>query len=62
MDLRVSVLNFNFTTIYIVHKILVFIKNHQDNNFKFFFKKYNRLLFFQKSIFFVIYDDGKSKV
>ena len=39
MDSRVSVLNFNFTTIYIVHKILVFIKNHQDNNFKFFFKE-----------------------
>ena len=28
MDLRISLLNFNFAMIYIIHKILVLIKNH----------------------------------
>ena len=41
---------FLFIMIYTIHKILVFIKNHQNylknNNFECFFKKYNRLLFF----------------
>ena len=50
MDLRISLLNFNFAMIYIIHKILVFIKNHlnylKDNIFECFFKKHNRLLFF----------------
>ena len=50
LDLRISLLNFNFAMIYIIHKILVLIKNHlnylKDNIFEFFFKKYNRLLFF----------------
>ena len=50
MDLKISLLNFNFDMIYIIHKILVLIKNHlnylKDNIFEFFFKKYNRLLFF----------------
>ena len=49
MDLRISHLNFNFAMIYIIHKILVLIKIHlnylQDNIFKFFFKKYNRIFF-----------------
>ena len=49
-DLRMSLLNFNFVMIHIIHKILVLIKNHlnypQDNIFEFFFKKYKRLLFF----------------
>ena len=52
MDLRISFLSFNFVMIQIIHKILVLIKNHmnylKDNIFKFFFKKYNRLLFFKK--------------
>ena len=60
MDLRISFLNFNFAMIYIIHKILVLIKDYlKDNIFEFFFKKYNRLLFFLKNIFF---HDGKSKV
>ena len=41
MDLRISLLNFNFAMIYIIHKILVLIKNHinyfKDNIFKCFF-------------------------
>ena len=44
MDLRISLLNFNFSMIYIIHKILVLIKNHlndlKDNIFEFFFMKY----------------------
>ena len=56
MDLKISLLNFNFDMIYIIHKILVLIKNHlnylKDNIFEFFFKKYNRLLFFKKNYFF----------
>ena len=66
-DLRMSFLNFNFDMIYIIHTILVLIKNHlnylKDNTFKCFFKKYNKLLFFfKKNNFFTTYNDGKSKV
>ena len=50
MNLRIALLNFNFATIYIIHKILVLFKNHlndlKDDIFEFFFKKYNRLPFF----------------
>ena len=56
MDLRISLLNFNIAMIYIIHKILVLTKNHMNyvksNIFKYFFKKYNRLLFFLKNNFF----------
>ena len=49
-------LNFNFVMIYIIHKILVLLKNHlnylKDNIFECFFKKYKRLLFFLKQFFF----------
>ena len=55
-NLSISFLNFNFVMIQIIHKILVLIKNHmdyfKDNIFEFLFKKYNRLLFFKKIIFF----------
>ena len=58
MGLIVSVLNFNFVIIHIIHKILLFIKTHmnchKNNISEFFFKKYNRL--FEKS-FFVTYND-----
>ena len=50
MDLRILFLNFNFAMIYIIHKVLVLIKNHlnylKDNIFECLFKKYNRLFFF----------------
>ena len=53
MDLMISLLDFNFAIIYIIHKIFVLIKNQinyfKDNFFRFFFKKYNRLL--KKNIF-----------
>ena len=64
MDLRISLLNFNFAMIYIIHKILVLIKNHMNylkcNIFKCIFKK--TFIFFKKIFFFIIYNDGKSKV
>ena len=56
MDLRISLLNFNFAMIYAIHKILVLMENLK------YISKCNRLLFFSKSIFFIIYNDGKSKV
>ena len=55
-DLKMPLLNLNFVMIYIIHKILVLIKNHlnhlKDNIFECFLKRYNRLLFFKKKIFF----------
>ena len=45
--------------------MLVLLKNHQnyvkDNIFECFFKKYNKL-FSKKKIFFIIYNNEKSKV
>ena len=45
--------------IYIIHKTLVLLKNHlnylNDNILEYFFKKYNRLLFFEKKVFFSKY-------
>ena len=42
--------------IYIIHKILVLFKNHlndlKDNILKWFFKKYNRILFIYSFLFF----------
>ena len=55
-DLRISLLNFNFVMIYIIHKILAFLKNHlnylKDNILECFLKKCNRLLFLLKNDFF----------
>ena len=55
MDLRILFLNFNFAMIYIIHKVLVLIKNHlnylKDNIFECLFKKYNKLLSTNKLIF-----------
>ena len=45
-------LNFNFIMIYIIHKMLVLLKNNlnylKDRIFECFFKDYNRLPFFFK--------------
>ena len=44
-----SLLNFNFSIIYITYKMLVLLKNHlnylKDSIFKCFLKKYDRFLF-----------------
>ena len=46
-DLKMSLLNFNLVMIYIIHKMLVLIKNNlnylKDSIFECFFKKCNRL-------------------
>ena len=45
--------------------MLLLPKNHvnylKDNIFESFFKKYNKILFFKKTTFFIIYNDEKSK-
>ena len=55
-DLKILLLDFSFVMIYIIHKILVLLKNHpnylKDNTFECFFKKYNRILFLYKNNFF----------
>ena len=57
--------DFNFVMIHVICKVLVLLKNHltrlKDNIFKFFFKKYNGHSFIKKMIFYIIYNDGKSK-
>ena len=65
-DLRISLLNFSFVMICIIRKMLVLLKNHlnyfRDNIFKCFFKKYEKLLFFEKNFFSrYIKMKGKSK-
>ena len=65
-DLKKSLLNFSMIIIYIIHKILVLIKNHlnylKDTIFECFFKKHNRLLSLRKNLFlFIIYNNGKFK-
>ena len=47
MNLRILVLDFDFAMIHMIHKILILIKDHLNYLkyiFKFFFKKYSRLL------------------
>ena len=54
-DLKMSFLNFNFIKIYIIHKMLVLIKNNwnylKDSIFECFFEEYNRLLIFFNNFF-----------
>ena len=57
MDLKISLLNFNFVAIYIIHKILVMLKNYlnylKDSISECFLKEYTRpLFFFKKNNFF----------
>ena len=46
-DLKMSLLNFNFAMIYIIHKMLALLKNNlnylKGSISECFFKKYNRL-------------------
>ena len=48
-------LGFSFVMIYIIHKVIVLLKNYlnylKDSTFKYFFKEYNRLFFFKKISF-----------
>ena len=51
-DFKMSLLNFNYIITYMVHKMLVLIKNNQNylkhGIFECFSKEYNRLLIFFK--------------
>ena len=53
--LKMSLFNFNFNLIYIIHKMLALIRNNlnylKDSIFECFFRKYNRLLVLKKMIF-----------
>ena len=65
-NLRMSLLSCNFFMIYIIHKILVLLKNNlnyfKDSILECVFKEYNRLLFFLKKINFLKkYNNGKFK-
>ena len=65
-DLRMLLLNFNFVMIYIIHKMLVLLKNHlnylEDSIFECLSKEYNGLIIiFLKVTFFATYNDGKPK-
>ena len=59
-----SLLNFDFLMIYIIHKILVLLKNHlnflKDNVFECFLRSIINF-FFKKRFFFITYNDGKYK-
>ena len=54
-DLEMSLLNFNFVMIYMIHEMLVFLKNDlnylNDSSFEYLFEERNRLLFFLKKEF-----------
>ena len=65
-DLKMSLLNFDFVMIYIIHKMSVLLKTHlnylKDNIFECFFKEYNRPLFLlKKRIFSTTYNGVKFK-
>ena len=56
MNLKISLLKFNFAMIYKIHKMLLLLKNHlnylKDIILECFFKKYDILFFFKEKIFF----------
>ena len=51
-NLKMQFLNFNFVMIYIIHRILVLLKNNlnylRESIFECFFKEYNKLLIILK--------------
>ena len=51
-----TLLNFSFVMIYIIHKMLLLLKNHpefsKESVFECFFKEYTRPLLFLKTYFF----------
>ena len=64
-DLKMLLLNFNFVMVYIIHKMLVLLKNNlnylKDSIFYRFFKECNGLVFRKKKTFFTTYNDGNFK-
>ena len=55
-DCQISLLNFSIVMIYIVHQMLVLVRNHlnylKDNIFNYLFKSYHRFLLSEKKIVF----------
>ena len=55
-DLKMSLLNFNFAMVYMIHKILVLLKNHlnylKDNISNCFLRSIINFYFFKKYFFF----------
>ena len=67
-DLKMSLWSFNFFMIYIIHKMLLLLKNHltylKNCIFECFLKEYNRFLIFLKKIkliSFIINNNRKFK-
>ena len=54
-DLKISLLNFNFVMAYIIHKMLVLLKNYLNYLKYNIILKYRRLLCFSKNNFFSHY-------
>ena len=63
MDLRISLLSFNFVMIHIIHKILVWIKNRLNYVKDIFLNSFLRSIigFLKKLTFFIVCNDVKSK-
>ena len=59
-DLKLPLLNVNFVKMYIIHKVLVLLKNLlnylKDGTFELFFEDYNKLF-----LTFTTYNEGKIK-
>ena len=59
-DLKLPLLNVNFVKMYIIHKVLVLLKNLlnylKDGTFELFFEEYNKLF-----LTFTTYNEGKIK-
>ena len=64
MELTISLLNFNFVMIHIIHKILVWIKNPIILKIVFLnsFLRSAVEFYLKKCFFFIIYNDEKSKI
>ena len=60
-NLRMSLLNFNFFVIHIIHKILVLIKNYLNYLKIIFSNSIIDFYFFKKSFFFILYNNAKFK-
>ena len=63
-DLKISFLNFSFVMIYIIHKMLVLLKNHLNYFKKIFLNSFLRSIiefYFFLLFLFTTYNDGKSK-
>ena len=66
-NLGMSLLNFNFVMIYVIHKILVLLKNHLNYFKSSIYECFSKTiidfyLFYRKAISSTIYNVGKSNV